>query len=125
MGVLRRLAQGLGLVYRDDGNWRPTGMRTPPSAPKSQSTNPPAEPIDLLKGAKRPVSNWMERRPTWQFALMWGALIALAIIVGGAAAQWLWHGRLNFSYFLGSAVGVLLVAPIAALGYRASRSQDH
>jgi hypothetical protein len=46
VGVLRRLAQGLGLVYRDDGTWRPTGMRTPPSASKSQSTNPPAEPSD-------------------------------------------------------------------------------
>jgi uncharacterized membrane protein len=51
--------------------------------------------------------------------------MALAIIVGGAAAQWLWHGRLNLSYLLGSVAGALLVAPIAALGYRASKSQDH
>lgn len=50
--------------------------------------------------------------------------MALTVIVVEAAVQWLWHGHLNFSALLGSAVGVMLAAPIAALGYRASKPHD-
>lgn len=82
--------------------------------------------MDLTNGGVNGlVGNWLERRPTWQFALVWGGLMALTVIVGEAAVQWLWHGHLNFSYLLGSAIGVMLAASIAALGYRASKPQDH
>ena len=40
--VLRRLAQNLGLAYRDDGTWRPLGMRPPPATPPAPLANPAA-----------------------------------------------------------------------------------
>jgi hypothetical protein len=36
--MLRRLAQNFGLAYREDGSWRPIGMRQPPTTPPA----PPA-----------------------------------------------------------------------------------
>jgi uncharacterized membrane protein YfcA len=52
--------------------------------------------------------------------------MALAVVVGGAAVQWLRHGHFNFSYLLGSAVGAMLGAGLlAALARRASKPQDH
>jgi hypothetical protein len=41
--MLRRFAQNLGLVYRDDGSWRPLGMRKPPASPKDQTMNQAGE----------------------------------------------------------------------------------
>jgi hypothetical protein len=46
MGALRRLAQNLGLVYRDDGTWRPAGGRMPP-------TTTPESPAGSRTGALR------------------------------------------------------------------------
>jgi hypothetical protein len=44
MGALRRLAQNLGLAYRDDGTWRPAGLRQPPGKaggkPQKRSDEP-------------------------------------------------------------------------------------
>src|ERR1022692_1703 len=37
MRALRRLAQNLGLAYRDDDSWRPAGMRLPPETPPQPS----------------------------------------------------------------------------------------
>ena len=39
MGALRRLAQNLGLAYRDDGRWRPLGVRKPPATPSEPSAS--------------------------------------------------------------------------------------
>jgi hypothetical protein len=36
MGTLYRLAQKLGLVYRDEGTLRPLGARRPPATPPAQ-----------------------------------------------------------------------------------------
>jgi hypothetical protein len=38
MSTLRRLAQNLGLAYRDDGTWRPAGRKTG-KATKEESGN--------------------------------------------------------------------------------------
>jgi hypothetical protein len=44
MGMLRRIGQNLGLVYRDDGSWRFLGQRTPPAiAPR------PDRPVSRLR----------------------------------------------------------------------------
>lgn len=45
MRALRRLAQTLGLIYEDDGNWRPPGLRVPPALTRKDglrqvTTNP-------------------------------------------------------------------------------------
>jgi hypothetical protein len=37
MGAFRRLAQNLGLAYRDEGRWRPVGVRKPPVTPPQPS----------------------------------------------------------------------------------------
>ncbi|HEU5421165.1 MAG TPA: hypothetical protein VFV41_26005 [Streptosporangiaceae bacterium] len=70
------------------------------------------------------MSNWMKRCPTWQLALAWGGLMAVADVVSAAASQWMSHGHLNFSALVGWAAGAMLVSPIAALGYRTIKSQD-
>jgi len=43
MGKLRRLAQNLGLVYRDDGSWRPFGVRPRPATPAARTEKPSGE----------------------------------------------------------------------------------
>jgi hypothetical protein len=70
------------------------------------------------------MKSWLERCPAWQFALACGGLMSLAVIVGGAAGQWLRHGHFDFSYLLAGAAGTMLVSLIAALGYRAIKSRD-
>jgi hypothetical protein len=37
---LRRLAQNLGLAYRDDGRWRPAGVREPPASSPEPAASP-------------------------------------------------------------------------------------
>jgi hypothetical protein len=44
MSIWRRLAQSLGLVYRDDGTWRPVGARRPPSSQDSKPADSPDDP---------------------------------------------------------------------------------
>jgi hypothetical protein len=43
MGMLRRIGQNLGLVYRDDGSWRFLGQRTPPAMPGARADEPSGE----------------------------------------------------------------------------------
>jgi hypothetical protein len=43
MGPLRRLAQALGLVYRDDGTWRPAFVKPPKAAPAPDHASPPED----------------------------------------------------------------------------------
>jgi hypothetical protein len=66
------------------------------------------------------VSDWLKRSPTWQFVLVWDAVIVVAMLIGASAAQWLGHHHFDPSALLGTAVGGALGTTIVAIGYRQS-----
>ena len=50
------------------------------------------------------VSKWLGRRPTWQFALIWGLAIAAGCVLGGILGQ-LWKHHFDWVELLGMAAG--------------------
>lgn len=72
------------------------------------------------------MSDWLRRRPTWQFALTWDGIAVLAALATGMAVQGLWGHHLDLSSLLGSAAGCALGSTVMAVWYRQSqpRSRD-
>ena len=69
------------------------------------------------------MSSWLRRCSTWQFVLCYGGIVFLATLAAGAAVQWLWHGHLDSSSLLGSAIGCTLGVSVIALWHRVNQSQ--
>ena len=93
MGALRRLGQSLGLIYQDDGTWRPWGSRTPPTTPESRTgRNRSTDGV-----AKRP---WWKTTNTARLGFIFagiflfiglgGMVLLLVASVNGVPGHWYW-----------------------------------
>jgi hypothetical protein len=60
------------------------------------------------------MSDWLERRSIWQFAVIWGVCMFLPIFLGGTAIQWLMKGRIDISYLIGYGLVFAVVTGIGA-----------
>ena len=102
MGALRRLGQSLGLIYREDGTWRPIGSGTPPATSGSRT-------------GKRLPANPATKTPWWQttgtarhnflraayaLALAVGALVCLLVFsINDLPLRW-WFWLIFAVFFL-------------------------
>jgi uncharacterized membrane protein YfcA len=62
-------------------------------------------------------SKWLGRRPTWQFALIWGLAIAAGCVLGGILGQ-LWKHHFDWPELLGMAAGGAIGGSFAATAIR-------
>jgi hypothetical protein len=104
MGALRRLGQDLGLVYRDDDAWRPTGW-TPPTASTSQPGHkPPANPV----AAGRP---WWQTTKTADGGFVLGILSTIFGAAGLLVRPW----ALTWGWFKTAAAAWMLIVGLCHL----------
>lgn len=66
---------------------------------------------------KDTVDKWLRRRPTWQFALIWGLAVAAGCVLGGILGQ-LWKNHFDWETPLGMAVGGAAGGSFAAIAVR-------
>jgi hypothetical protein len=80
---------------------------------------------EFTKGCAKLMSRWLEQRSTWQYALCIGGITFLAGLAAAAIAQWIWHGHVDISSLLGTAIGCALGVTVVALWRRVNQSQIH
>jgi CHASE2 domain-containing sensor protein len=70
------------------------------------------------------VSGWLERRTVWQFAAFWGVCSFLAVVLAGAAGQWLIKRHLDVSFLLGYGLAFAVGSALpATLRHRSRKSR--
>jgi hypothetical protein len=67
-----------------------------------------------MRGWGRRAEAWLSGLRTWQFILIWDAVILVGTLVGVLIGEWLWAPGVNLSALLGSAVGTTMAATVFA-----------
>jgi uncharacterized membrane protein YfcA len=69
------------------------------------------------------VTSWLRRCPTWQFVLIWAAVMALGCVVGGLVGA-LIKQHLDWSELVGLAAGGALGASLMAFWFRQNQQRS-
>jgi hypothetical protein len=69
------------------------------------------------------VNEWLNRQPTWRFALFF-AVSDLALLLIGIGVAWLINGRLNLSFFAGYIPVVVVLTTAGAVFSRQQRERQ-
>jgi formate hydrogenlyase subunit 4 len=68
------------------------------------------------------MNEWLEQRPVWQFALIWGGCLFVALLAGGLISQQFFKHHVDMTFVVTYAVVFAVVsATMAALTRRLRR----
>jgi hypothetical protein len=57
---------------------------------------------------------WLDRRPVWQFVVIWGGCILLAMLIAGTAGQLAFGHPFDFAFILGYAAAFAVTSATGA-----------
>jgi hypothetical protein len=67
-----------------------------------------------MRGWSKSAEAWLSGLRTWQFVLVWDAVIVAGTLFGVIMGEWIWAPGVDLSALLGSALGTTMASTVFA-----------